>query len=75
MKIYKVIPLPGRMVVGKKEKPETVLKFFEDTIAKESLGGWELVTSISVDAVKKIKRLRSTEEPYNLLVFSKEDNE
>lgn len=74
MKIYKVIPVPGRMVLGKKEKPDAVLHQFEDTISKESLGGWELVTSIPVTSVTKIKRLRSTEEPYNLLVFSKEDN-
>ena len=75
MKIYKAIPSPGRMVVKKNESLAKSLQSFADIVAQESLGGWELVASLPVVAVTKIKRLSSVEEPYNVLIFAKEEKE
>ena len=75
MKIYKAIPAPGRMVIKKNESLAKSLQTFADIVAQESLGGWELVGTLPVVAVTKVKRLTSSEEPYNVLVFAKEDKE
>ena len=75
MKIYKAVPCPGRMVVKKNENLSKALQTFSDIVSQESLGGWELVSSIPVVTVTKLKRLSSVEEPYNVLIFAKEDEE
>ena len=74
MKMYKVVPCPGRLVINKGETVNNALKGFEDVVAQETLGGWELVTAMPVAAVTKIKRRRSVEEPYNILIFSREQD-
>ena len=75
MKIYKAIPCQGRMVVKKKESLAKSLHTFSDIVSQESLGGWELVATMPVVAVTKVKPLAPAEEPYNILIFAKEDNE
>lgn len=75
MKIYKAVPCPGRMVIKKNESLAKSLQSFSDIVCQESLGGWELVTAIPVVAVTKIKRLSSLDEPYNVLIFAKENDD
>ena len=72
MKVYKVVPCPGRVVVKSKENMSGSFDAFADIVSQESLGGWELVAAMPLTVVKKKRRLRTFEEPYNALVFAKE---
>ena len=75
MKTYKVVPCPGRIVARPKENLSGAYASFAQIVEQESLGGWELVTAIPVVAVTKIKRLSSLDEPYNVLIFAKENDD
>ena len=70
MRVYKVVPVPGR-VVGK-TAGEAVAKMegLSNTIIRESVGGWELIGTMpmyvsGVDGV-------GVGEPYNAMIFARE---
>ena len=75
MKIYKVVPLPGKVVVKPKDSMTSAFNYLAEMIAQESVGGWELVSSMPINVVTKKRRLRTLEENYNALVFAKEASE
>ncbi|MBR1868381.1 MAG: hypothetical protein IJ800_07425 [Clostridia bacterium] len=75
MKIYKVVPLPGKVVVKPKDSMTSAFNYLAEMIAQESVGGWELVSSMPINVVTKKRRLRTLEEDYNALIFAKEASE
>lgn len=72
MKIYKVVPAPSRVVVKPKEVLTNTFTDINNIITMESLGGWELVSSMPVTVVEKKNAKNTFEEVYNLLVFAKD---
>ena len=56
MKEYKVIPCPGRIIIEKKGTALTGLNIYKEIIDQETIGGWELVTSMTSEAVVKGKK-------------------
>ena len=71
MKIYKVVPA-SRVVVKPKEVLTNTFTDINNIITMESLGGWELVSSMPVTVVEKKNAKNTFEEVYNLLVFAKD---
>ncbi len=73
MKVYKVVPAAGGIVVKKRVKPATAIETYFDIINREREGGWEFVTVSSVNVIKK-SGIRAKTETYNAFIFAKEDN-
>ncbi|HBF86139.1 MAG TPA: hypothetical protein DDW54_00510 [Clostridiales bacterium] len=71
MRIYKVIPAPGRVVVKDESEAAEKIGSMANVIVQESVGGWELVTAMPVN-VSRQKGKKYIEEPYNALVFVKD---
>lgn len=72
MRIYKVVPCPGRVVGRDEEDIARQIGGFSNIIIQESVGGWELVTSMPVAVTKNGGKKGYVDEPYNALVFAKE---
>ena len=71
MREYKVVPCQGRVIVKPKEDLGSAFNAFAETVAQEALGGWELVSEMPVSVVTKKARMKTEEEPYNALIFSR----
>ena len=69
MKEYKVVPCQGRIVAKNNEEVQKEMAIYANIIAQESVGGWELVSSMPVTVATTKKRFRGTNMPYNVLVF------
>lgn len=72
MKIYKVVPCQGRIVVKPNEKLDASFIAINDVITQETMGGWELVSVMPITVALKKNRKRTYDEPYNALIFSKD---
>ena len=71
MRIYKVVPAQGRVVVKDASEASEKIGALSNVIIQESVGGWELVTAMPVN-VSRLKGKKYVEEPYNALIFAKE---
>ncbi|MBQ3572199.1 MAG: hypothetical protein IJA15_05185 [Clostridia bacterium] len=72
MKIYKVVPCAGSIVVSKKETAQNAIVRFFDIIKQECVDGWEFHSTAPVVITRKLSKFKSRDEKYNAFVFVKE---
>ena len=72
MRVYKVVPCPGR--VSGKNTADAVAQIsgFSNIILRESVGGWELIGVMPV-AVSVVRGAKVSDEPYNAMIFVRDE--
>ena len=72
MKIYKVVPYAGNLVIGKDAKVQDAIVGYFDVIKQEAVDGWELLTIAPVNVVRKEGGSVADGENYSAFIFAKE---
>ena len=75
MKIYKVVPYSGSLVLRKDELAQNAVIRFFDVINEECVDGWEFVSMCPVVLTRKLGAFKSRNETYHAFIFSKESDE
>lgn len=73
MRVYKVVPCPGRVVSKKIAEAVSQIEGFANIIVRESVGGWELVGVMPVIVSDGKCGAKSVEEPYNAMIFVRDE--
>lgn len=72
MKVYKVVPYVGTLVVKKKDVMQDKIVEYFDVINQECVDGWEFVSLAPVDVLVKSGGLKTKPAKYNAFIFAKE---
>ncbi|MBO7369014.1 MAG: DUF4177 domain-containing protein [Clostridia bacterium] len=72
MKIYKVVPYAGNLVISKDAKVQDAIVNYFDVIKQEAVDGWELLTIAPVNVVRKDGGAALKGENYSALIFAKD---
>ena len=73
MKIYKVVPFAGTVVLRNNELAQNAVVRYFDVVNQECVDGWELVNVCPVTVTRKLGKFRSRSETYSAFLFSKEE--
>ncbi len=73
MKIYKIVPYAGTVVLRKKELAQDAVVRYFDVINQECVDGWEFVSMCPITVTRPLGKLRIRNETYNAFIFSKEE--
>ena len=72
MKIYKVVPYAGTVVLRKGELAQDAVVRYFDVINQECVDGWEFLNLCPITVTRRLGRLRSRNETYHAFIFNKE---
>ncbi|MBO4323474.1 MAG: DUF4177 domain-containing protein [Clostridia bacterium] len=72
MKIYKVVPYAGNLVISKDAKVQDAIVDYFDVIKQEATDGWELLTIAPVNVLRKEGGSANKGENYSALIFVKD---
>lgn len=73
MKNYKVVPCQGKIIGKTIDDAVNAIPSLASIITQESVGGWQLVSVMPVTACNKKRGLKAIQEPYNALIFAREE--
>lgn len=73
MRIYKVVPYAGTVVLRKDELAQDAVVRYFDVINQECVDGWEFVNLCPITVTKKLGRLRNRNETYHAFIFTKDE--
>ncbi len=72
MRVYKVVPCPGRVSGKNTADAAAQISGFSNIILRESVGGWELIGVMPV-AVSVVRGAKVSDEPYNAMIFVRDE--
>ena len=70
MRVYKVVPVPGRIVGKTAGEAVAKIEGLSNTIIRESVGGWELIGTMPIYV--STSNGAGVGEPYNAMIFARE---
>ena len=72
MKEDKVVPCQGKVVANNDIEASKQIAALANVIVQETVGGWQLVSTMPVLVSNSKKSVGSTEHPYNALIFARD---
>ena len=70
MRVYKVVPVQGRVVGKTSSEAVANIENFANIIIRESVGGWELIGTMPI--LVSTTKDSAFGEPYNAMIFARE---